>query len=849
MKAVPYDFKAIEKRWRQRWEDERLFRADSKAPGKPFYCLVMYPYPSGDLHVGHGKNYFIGDVIARYRMMCGCHVLHPMGWDAFGLPAENAAINQGADPERFTYDNIGKMKRQLTEWSLGYDWDREIATCHPGYYRWNQWIFTQLIKQGLAYQKEAPVNWCPSCNTVLANEQVIDGRCERDNTLVEQRMLRQWFIKTTAFAQRLLDGLDRLDGWPDAVKEQQRHWIGRSDGALIRFSIAGGEDEIEVFTTRPDTLWGATFMVLAPEHPLVDELTTGDRRAEVEAYVAQAKRKSALDRQADAGEKTGVFTGGYAVNPATGENIPVWIADYVLMGYGTGAIMAVPAHDQRDFEFARKFDLPVVVVIEDPNNPIDADAMTEAVPQVGVLVRSGPIDGLAPAAAIPAAIAWLEEQGRGAGEVQYRIHDWLVSRQRYWGTPIPVIHCAKCGSLPVPDDQLPVLLPKGVDFTPTGKSPLASVKEFVKTTCPGCGGPAERETDTLDTFTDSSWYFFRYLSPRDEEKLVDPAEAKHWFPIDQYIGGIEHARGHLLYCRFLTMFLHDLGLSPVDEPVEKLFTQGMICKVAYRCEEHKWLHESEVNLGDDPTCKHCGRPVTAKVYKMSKTKKNVTSPVEHLDEVGVDASRLYTLFIGPPEIDAEWNDDAVRGPFKFLQRLWDSAHAGADLVKAYRQGAASGDRELRRKTHQTIEAVTEDLESFGFNTAIARLMELGNLIREKGDDPAVGEALWNATFLLAPFAPHMAEELHALFGGQGSLFKASWPEADASVAAVDEVEIPVQVNGKLRAKVRVPASASPDEIKAAAKADGKVVDYLDGADVVKEIVVPGRLVNFVVKKR
>jgi len=850
MNAVPYDFKAIERRWRERWDRDRLFHVDLEGGGSPYYCLVMYPYPSGDLHVGHGKNYFIGDVIARYRAMRGDTVLHPMGWDAFGLPAENAAIKEGVDPERFTYDNIGRMKRQLREWSLGYDWEREIATCHPGYYKWNQWIFTELMRRGLAYQREAPVNWCPSCNTVLANEQVVDGRCERDGTEVEQRQLKQWFIKITAYAQRLLDGLDGLDGWPEPVKEQQRHWIGRSEGASIRFPVAGADEKIEVFTTRPDTLWGATFMVLAPEHPLVERLVEGSGEAgAVRAYVKEAARRSAIDRQTEGRDKTGVFTGRHAVNPATGAEIPIWVADYVLVEYGTGAIMAVPAHDQRDFEFARVFGLDVRVVIEPPGAPIDPDAMTAASPHEGVCVRSGPLDGLASDAAIPAAVRWLEEHGHGTGRVQWRIHDWLVSRQRYWGTPIPVIHCPDCGAVPVPLAQLPVILPKGVDFTPTGKSPLASVPEFVATTCPQCGGAAERETDTLDTFTDSSWYFFRYLAPRDEERIFRREDADRWFPIDQYIGGIEHARGHLLYCRFLTMFLFDLGLSPVEEPVRRLFTQGMICKVAYRCETHKWLHESEVDLkAEPPACRQCGQPVVAKVYKMSKTKKNVTSPVEHLDEVGVDASRLYTLFIGPPEIDAEWNDDAVRGPFKFLQRLWDSAQQHADLVRRVRRdGAAAGDRDLRRKTHQTIAAVTKDLESFGFNVAIARLMELGNLVREKGDDPAVGEALWTATFLLAPFAPHLAEELHALFGGEGSIFRAGWPEADPAVAAEDEVEVPVQVNGKLRARVKVPAGAGRDETERAARADARVEAYLADGKVVKVVVVPGRLVNFVVK--
>jgi len=842
IKGPRYDFRAIEERWRRTWQEERFLYADDAASGDPFYCLVMYPYPSGDLHVGHGKNYFIGDVIARYQLMLGRNVLHPMGWDAFGLPAENAAIKQGVDPERFTYDNIGKMKSQLREWSLGYDWDREIATCHPGYYKWNQWLFTEMMRRGLAYRKEAAVNWCPSCNTVLANEQVVDGRCERDGTLVNQRMLQQWFIKITDYAQRLLDGLDRLPGWPDPVKEQQRHWIGRSEGADITFQVAGSDETLEVFTTRPDTLWGATFMVLAPEHPLV----AGIEDDRVKEYVRAAARKSNIDRQTEGATKTGVFSGLHAINPATGEEIPIWVADYVLIEYGSGAIMAVPAHDQRDFEFARAFDLEVRVVIEDPEQPIDAAAMTEALPGEGVAVRSGPLDGLAPADAIVAAIAWLAEQGYGKGAIHFRIRDWLVSRQRYWGTPIPAVHCDACGAVPVPESDLPVILPKNVDFTPTGRSPLASVEAFVKTTCPQCGGPAERETDTLDTFTDSSWYFFRYLAPRNAEAIFDREDAKKWFPIDQYIGGIEHARGHLLYCRFLTMFLHDLGLSPVEEPIKRLFTQGMICKLAHRCDEHKWLHESEVENGK---CKHCGREVESRVYKMSKTKKNVTSPVEHLDEVGVDASRLYTLFIGPPEIDAEWNDRGVQGPYKYLTRLWDASHRSLDVVERYRQGGAEGgNRELRRKTHNTIREVTRDLEGFGFNTAIARLMELGNEVRKHGDDVAVGEALWTTCILLAPFAPHIAEELHELFGGQGSVYAAGWPAADPELMAVDEIEIPIQVNGKVRGKATVPVGADKEAVLAAARADSLVASYLEKGTVVKEIVVPGRLVNFVVTK-
>jgi leucyl-tRNA synthetase len=826
MQVPSYDFRAIEERSRRRWDEDRLLHADLRAAGDPFYCLVMYPYPSGDLHVGHGKNYFIGDLLARYHTMRGRLVLHPMGWDAFGLPAENAAIQKGVDPERFTYDNIGRMKKQLREWSVAYDWDRELATCHPGYYKWNQWIFTKMVEKGLAYQREAPVNWCPSCNTVLANEQVVDGKCERCGTDAEQRQLKQWFIRITDYAQRLLDGLDRLPGWPEAVKEQQRHWLGRSDGARIRFEVKGARGTIEVFTTRPDTLWGATFMVLAPEHPLVAEIAND----EVKAYVREAARRSAIERQAG---KTGVFTGRFAVNPATGEQIPIWVADYILMGYGTGAIMAVPAHDERDFEFAKQFKLPVRPVIE--------NAAVKGMVFEGTAVRSGPLDGLVTAKAIPAAIRWLEEKRLGKGEVAWRIRDWLVSRQRYWGTPIPVIHCGKCGAVPVPEKDLPVVLPKGVDFTPTGKSPLASVASFVHVKCPKCGGKAERETDTLDTFTDSSWYFFRYLAPRDEKKLFDPVDAKRWFPIDQYIGGIEHARGHLLYCRFLTMFLRDIGLSPVEEPAERLFTQGMICKVAYRCDEHKWIHEKDVIKGEEPKCRLCGRVVTARVYKMSKTKKNVTSPTEHLSEVGVDASRLYTLFIGPPEIDAEWNDDAVMGPFKFLRRLWVSANKNREHVLRYRKEGASGDRDLRRKTHQTIAAVTHGYENFGFNTAIAKLMELGNAIEEKDGDPAVGEALWAMAFLLAPPAPHISEELFALFGGTGSIFKAGWPAADQAVAAEDEIEIVVQANGKVRGRVKVPAGASDEQVLAAAR------PTVAGLAVVKEIVVKGRLVNFVVK--
>ncbi|MGH7162662.1 MAG: leucine--tRNA ligase, partial [Planctomycetota bacterium] len=818
MTAPKYDFASIEARWRRRWDEEGLFRADLNAAGRRFFCLVMYPYPSGDLHVGHGKNYFIGDVVARYRKMRGDEVLHPMGWDAFGLPAENAAIKEGVDPERFTYDNIAKMRRQMREWSISYDWGREIATCHPGYYKWNQWLFLQMVKRGLAYRKAAPVNWCPSCNTVLANEQVVDGRCERCGTVVEQRQIEQWFVRITAYAQRLLDGLDALDGWPAAVKEQQRHWIGRSDGAEIDFPMQGGGGPVRVFTTRPDTLWGATFMVLAPEHPFV----SGIADPEVAAYVRAATAKSRIERAAEGSGKTGVFTGRSAVNPATGKPIPIWVADFVLPDYGTGAIMSVPAHDQRDFEFARAFGLPVAVVIEPPGAPLDPATMTRAVPGEGVCVRSGPLDGLPPDRAREAAIGWLEREGKGKRAVSWRIRDWLVSRQRYWGTPIPIIHCKLCGAVPVPEKDLPVVLPKGVDFRPTGKSPLASVEEFVRAECPHCGGRAQRETDTLDTFTDSSWYFFRYLSPRDDARIFDPEAAGRWFPIDQYIGGIEHARGHLLYCRFLTMFLKDLGWSPVDEPVKRLFTQGMICKRAYRCETHKWLHESEVEAAesDAPRCRHCGQPVSARVYKMSKTRRNVTSPGRHIAEVGVDASRLYTLFIGPPEIDAEWNDRAVWGPFKFLARLWESAHEHAGAVRRFRSGGAAGDRALRRRTHQTIRAVTEDLEGFHFNTAIARLMELSNAIRDAGDDPATGEALWTTALLVAPFAPHIAEELHALFGGKGSIFRAGWPEADAAAAAEEEIELPVQINGKLRARIRVPAGAGEDAIKRAARADG-----------------------------
>jgi leucyl-tRNA synthetase len=824
-----YPFQEIESKWQSRWERDGLFECPTDAEDR-FYCLVMYPYPSGDLHVGHGRNYIIGDALARYRMMTGRNVLTPMGWDAFGLPAENAAIERGIHPAVWTEKNIAKMKEQFRAWGIGYDWRREIASHRPDFYRWTQWIFTRLFERGLAYRKAAPVNWCPSCATVLANEQVVQGCCERCDSEVGVRDIEQWFFRTTHYADALLDGLDRLEGWPDRVKTMQRNWIGRSEGVEIDFTVAGTGESLPCFTTRVDTIFGVTYMVMAAEHPLLHELVHGtEQESEVRAFVERVRAQSAIERGAADAPKEGVWTGRHVVNPATGEEVPLWVANYVLMEYGTGAVMAVPSHDQRDFEFAREYGLPIRVVIDRPGEPLSVEAMGEAYVEDGVMVNSGAFDGLGNREAMERIADWMEEKGIGRRTVSYRLRDWLISRQRYWGTPIPVVYCDECGISAVPDEELPVLLPEDVTFTGKGESPLATSPTFVSTTCPRCGGPARRETDTIDTFIDSSWYLFRYISPREDAAPFVSEDVNRWLPVDQYIGGGEHACGHLIFVRFMTKALHDMGLVDFDEPIARLFTQGMIYKDG---------------------------------IKMSKSKGNVVAPDELIAHYGADTERLYTLFIGPPDRDAEWSDSAVEGAHRFLNRVWDLATEWSFMNDTPGETSSLLAGELpenvdavHRKTHQTIRKVTADFQRFHFNTAVASIMELTNAVRgfaESLDEPreqdraVIREAVRSIVVLLAPMVPHFSEELWERAGGSGSIFRASWPAYDEEAAREDVVTIAVQVNGKLRGEVDAPRGADQETVEALAREHERVAKHLEGVTVRRVIHVPDRLLNFVV---
>jgi leucyl-tRNA synthetase len=836
-----YPFEELEPKWQRYWADQGLFKADLSHPEKKFYCLMMFPYPSAALHVGHGRNYIIGDAVARYKKMHGANVLTPMGFDAFGLPAENAAIKTGTHPRVSTLNNIATMRKQLDSWGVCYDWDREVVSCLPDYYKWTQWLFLKLYERGLACRAKAPVNWCPSCATVLANEQVIDGHCERCDSAVTPKEMEQWFFKITAYAQRLLDDLQKLQGWPERVKTMQENWIGRSEGTIVHFGLVpradGRKDPdgiVPCFTTRVDTIYGCTYMVLAPEYPALPELVRGlPQEQAVTAFCREASRITTVDRTSESGEKNGVFTGRFVVNPFNGEQVPLWVGDYVITHYGTGAVMAVPAHDTRDWAFAKKYRLPIRLSIQNPEQTLKLAAMADAYVEDGVTTDSGPFSGLSNREAIRKMTAHAAERGFGGPMVHYRLRDWLISRQRYWGAPIPMVYCQDCGLVPVPEKDLPVLLPEDVEFRPTGESPLARSPRFMNVPCPACGKPARRESDTMDTFVCSSWYFLRYLSPKDTTRAIDTLRCNEWLPVDQYIGGIEHAILHLMYARFFTKALHDAGLVGFDEPFAHLFTQGMICK---RSEKDGQL------------------------YKMSKSKGNVVAPDELIREYGADTVRLYTLFIGPPEKDAEWNDQGIEGAFRFLRRLWRRVYENRDVLQAARGLAcdlrlmAPPERELYRKLHDTIRNVTQDMDgNFHFNSAIARIMELLNAIDECGVAPdsseahkaVYREAVESLVLLLSPFAPHIAEELWIEIGHKPSILQASWPAVNTAALARDEVEIVVQINGRIRARMLVPTGLAPKEIEARVLADEAVRKQLGGAAVRKVVVVPGKLVNVV----
>jgi len=841
----------IEKKWQGFWETNESFKVDELTEKQKYYLLEMFPYPSGRIHMGHVRNYAIGDVVARFKRLQGFNVLHPMGWDAFGMPAENAAIEHGTHPGKWTYENIESMRVQLKRIGLSYDWSREFATCDVQYSRWEQLIFLRMYEKGLAYKKTSNVNWCNDCQTVLANEQVEDGCCWRCNNQVVQKELDQWFFRITQYADELLNETENLTGWPEKVLAMQRNWIGKSYGCEIDFAIKGLKQKVKVFTTRPDTLFGATFMSLAPEHPLVSTLVSEEQRSLVEAFIDEVSHQDKLDRTSGELEKKGVFTGSYCINPLTGNEIPVFLANFVLMDYGTGAVMAVPAHDQRDFEFARKYKLAIKVVIQPEGAVLDPATMPEAMTGAGVLVNSGDFDGLANQDAKEKIASFLDETKQGCKSINYRLRDWGVSRQRYWGTPIPIIYCDCCGTVPVPEKDLPVKLPMDVEITGEGGSPLARHKAFLAVDCPVCGAPARRESDTFDTFVESSWYFARYACPHYEQAPLDSDAANYWLPVDQYIGGIEHAVMHLLYARFFTKVLRDLGMVKASEPFTNLLTQGMVCMESQRCTEHGWLYPEQVS---DGACTQCGQPVTlGRTEKMSKSKKNVVDPNELIARYGADTARLFSLFAAPPEKDLEWNEQGVEGCYRFLGRVWRSVHDNLELLSAGTEniklnGTTS---ELRRKTHQTIKKVTEDVDGrFHFNTAISSVMELVNAIYscDKGEEsPAVlREAIESVVRLLSPFVPHISEELWQRLGHEGGVELLGWPCYDDAALVTSEIELVVQVNGKVRGKVMVAAEADNAALEKAALSEPNVLRFIDGQQIRKVICVPGRLINIVV---
>ncbi len=858
-----YNADAIEGKWQRIWETSGLFTVEEDARRKKYYLLEMFPYPSGKIHMGHVRNYTIGDVVARYKRMQGFNVLHPMGWDAFGMPAENAAIANNSHPATWTYDNISAMREQLKRLGFSYDWGREIATCRPEYYRWEQWLFLKMYEKGMAYRKEAFVNWCNTCQTVLANEQVESGLCWRCGMSVRQQKLSQWFFRITDYAEDLLMYCDRLPGWPEKVLTMQKNWIGKSFGAEIHFPVEGSDEVISVFTTRHDTVFGATFMCLAPEHPLVSKLCEGKPEEKaVQDFVDRIALQDRSIRGIEAYEKEGVFTGSYCLNPMTGRRMPVYSANFALMEYGTGAVMSVPAHDQRDLDFARKYDLPIVVVIQPQDETLDPESMTAAYSGDGLMANSVEFDGMGNRDAMEQIANTLEARGIGKRTISFRLRDWGISRQRYWGAPIPIIHCPRCGIVPVDESDLPIVLPEDADLLEGGKSPLPSLASFSQTRCPKCGADdARRETDTMDTFVESSWYFERYCSPRYTGGMFDRDAVAYWMPVDQYIGGVEHAVLHLLYSRYFTRVLNDFGLLESKEPFTRLLTQGMVCKETVSCPEHGFLFPEQVE-GDPENrhCNQCGQPATiGRVEKMSKSKKNVVDPNVLLGKYGADTTRLFCLFAAPPERDLEWSERGVDGGFRFLNRVWRLACGWmADISQAEPYSGppaplADSLKALYRKTHETIQRVTRDIEDrFHFNTAISAVMELVNTLSSLDtteNDPrtpaVVRKAFESIILLLSPIVPHFSEELWESLGYSDSVFSTPWPTYRKDVLIKDDRLIVIQVNGKLRSRVTVPSDADEDAIKAAALADEKTKGFYVGKTIRKVIVVKDKLVNIV----
>ncbi len=857
-KSREYPIHEIEEKWQKWWKEIGLHRTKEN-PENKYYVLEMFPYPSGDLHMGHLKNYVIGDVVARVKLMEGYDILHPMGWDAFGLPAENAAIKHGIDPKEWTYKNINTYKETLQSIGITYDWDREIATCSPDYYKWTQWIFLFLYKRGLAYRKNEYVNWCPNCKTVLANEQVIEGKCERCGTPVVKKKLEQWFFKITDYADKLLEDLKLLEGkWPPKIIKQQENWIGKSEGTEIVFLYQDGKTKLPVFTTRADTVFGVTFITIAPEHEILEKiLKDSPNREKVEKYIQEALQKTEIERTAEEKEKTGVFTGTFAIHPLTGEKVEIWVADYVLVNYGTGIVMGVPAHDERDYKFAKKYGIPIKTVVKPVNGEIeDGELFTD----YGIMVNSGEFSGLPSKEGIKAIQKKLKELGLGGEAVSYRLKDWLISRQRYWGAPIPVVHCPKCGVVPVPEEDLPVLLPENIkSFKPEGRSPLEDVEEFMNTTCPKCGGPARRDPDTMDTFVDSSWYYLRYVDPHNDHEPFSKKEADKWMPVDQYIGGAEHATKHLIYARFVNKVFYDAGMVPSPEPFSALFTQGLVHKKFYWCPKClEVVDESDIEFKEIegekiPFHKKCGERLEERVEMMSKSRGNVVRVGPFVREHGADVARITILFAGPAEKDMEWTDAGVEGAKRFINRVWRLYQEF--LPKIHKSGKVDPDKltdeekKLYVTLQRTIYEVRKDSAEFHFNTAIARIMELVNALYtfQNSDSPVFSESLQKLVLLLAPFAPHLAEELWHQLGNEDSVFRNKFPEYNEEFLTHDTIEIPVQINGKVRSRITVPADASEEDVIKTALQDDKVKKFVEGKEIVKKIYVPKKLLSLVVR--